>query len=150
MCVCACVRARAYSFSYPACNAYAPYFNVIFDPSGCSILFDIISKTARSSKKKNVIEHKMCFDFLYNFIYNNLARYCHKCEDAFMWSTRYSCQILMKLAFSTDSLGGGGGDLNNRFHQYPSSGERSWEYVLLCGLCFTFFLEQCWFFLKFK
>jgi hypothetical protein len=30
----------------------------------------------------------------------NLARYCHKCENVFIQTTRYSCQILIKLKFS--------------------------------------------------
>jgi hypothetical protein len=28
------------------------------------------------------------------------TRYCHKYENVFMWSTRYSCRILLKLEFS--------------------------------------------------
>jgi hypothetical protein len=28
------------------------------------------------------------------------ARYCHKCENIFMQSTRFSCRILTKLEFS--------------------------------------------------
>jgi hypothetical protein len=28
---------------------------------------------------------------------NNLARYCHQCENVFMESARYFCRILMKL-----------------------------------------------------
>jgi hypothetical protein len=54
-----------------------------------------------------IIARKMCFGFLWNFwnfsrSEKNWARY-HKCISVFMQSTRYSCQILMKLEFfSTD------------------------------------------------
>jgi hypothetical protein len=55
VCLCVCVRvcvlvdARgrehvcACSLAYPEFNAYAPYFEVIFGPSGSTIFFDIIS-----------------------------------------------------------------------------------------------------------
>jgi hypothetical protein len=56
--------------------------------------------------RKKVIEHKMCFDFLSTtFIWNvslsrnNIVRYCHKCENVFVQSTRHCCWILMKLEF---------------------------------------------------
>jgi len=55
---------------------------------------------------KNVIEHKMCFGFLYNFCLNishskkNSVRYYHECSNVFMYSTHYSRHILMKLEFS--------------------------------------------------
>ena len=48
----------------------------------------------------------MCLYFLYTFVCdfshskNNLARYYHKCALVFMYSTRYSRQILTKLEFS--------------------------------------------------
>ena len=62
-CAHACVRAC--SLAYPACNAYGPHSDVI-----CGLwlhIFDIISETERFSKKKKVIEYKMCFHLLYNF-----------------------------------------------------------------------------------
>jgi hypothetical protein len=58
---------------------------------------------------KKVIEYKLCvffFIFATNFVWNishyekNSSRYDHKCTWVFMWSTRYSCQILIKIAFS--------------------------------------------------
>ena len=55
---------------------------------------------------KKVTEHKMCFlIFFTTLICNishskqNLARYCHKFKNVFMWSTRYSCRILTKFEF---------------------------------------------------
>jgi hypothetical protein len=35
---------------------------------------------------------------------NNRTGYCHKCENVFMWSTRYYCRILMKLEFSRQTF----------------------------------------------
>ena len=56
--------------------------------------------------KKNVTEHKKCFDFLYNFclkhfsFLENSARHYHKRKYVFMSRTRYSYQNLIKLWFS--------------------------------------------------
>ena len=38
-----CMRVRACSCVYPACNSYAPYCDVICGPSGSNSFFDIIS-----------------------------------------------------------------------------------------------------------
>jgi hypothetical protein len=52
---------------------------------------------------KTVIEHKMCVLIFYTTsVWNishskkNSARYCYKCEIIFMYSTHYSCRILIK------------------------------------------------------
>ena len=48
----------------------------------------------------------MCVFIFSTFVWNishckkYSARYCHKCTNVFMLSTRYSCQILIKLKFS--------------------------------------------------
>jgi hypothetical protein len=85
--------------------------------------------------KKSYWTKNMCFDFLYNFYFicvlifsttfisnishskKYLAWYCHKCENVFMWITRYSCRILPKLVFSRHIFDK---SLNIKFHQNPS------------------------------
>jgi hypothetical protein len=67
----------------------------------------------------------VCFDFLYfwNFSHfkRNSAKYYQKCTLVFMWSTRYVCQILMKLEFSRQIFEKYS---DIKFHENPSSG--SW------------------------
>ena len=53
-------------------------------------------------KKISYRTQNVCFVFLYKFYLkhhskNNSAGCYHKCTYVFMYSTRYSCQILMKL-----------------------------------------------------
>jgi len=95
--VCVC------SLRYPACNAH------ILSPMACPALqyFSTLSHRRHCfRKKKEVMEHEMCVDFSYNFVWNishsikNGTRCDQKCILAFMWSTVYPCQILMKLEFS--------------------------------------------------
>jgi len=69
----------------------------------------------------------VCFDFLYKFVWNisyskkNWARCDEKCEFISMWSTRYSCQILMKPEFSRHVFEK---YRNIKLHENPSSGSR--------------------------
>jgi hypothetical protein len=53
-----CIRVRAFSLAYPACNYYATYCDVICGLSGSTIFLDIISQTARFSEEKKGVEHK--------------------------------------------------------------------------------------------
>jgi hypothetical protein len=71
--------------SYPACNAHAPFYNVILV---CLALpcFSTLSHK-RHDIRENVIEHKMCvLTFCTNFVWNichskkHSARYYHKCN----------------------------------------------------------------------
>ena len=68
----------------------------------------ILSNKHQNFRKK-CIEHKMCVlifstTFVWNIYHskNKWVRYDKKCILVFMWSTRYSCPILMKLELSTD------------------------------------------------
>jgi hypothetical protein len=65
-----CMRIRVYGLANPARNAYAPYCDVISDPSVSTTFFDIISETVRfSERKKKAIEYQMCvFIFSTTFV----------------------------------------------------------------------------------
>ena len=82
------------SLSYPACKEHAPYYSAICCLSGCHHIFPHHLINGKIFEKR-VIEHKMCFDFLYKFCLlllllftaNNIShsekkptRYCHKCK----------------------------------------------------------------------
>jgi hypothetical protein len=55
--------------------------------------------------RRNVFGHKMCFDFLYNFLWNiscykkRWARVNHKYPPVFISNSRFSCQIYSQLEF---------------------------------------------------
>ena len=76
---------------------------------------------------KLVIEHQVCvLIFSTTFVRNishsnkNSARN-HKCTYVFMWSTHYSCQILLKLQFSRQLFEKYS---NTTFHENPFSASR--------------------------
>jgi hypothetical protein len=72
-------------------------------------------------RKKKVIERKMrvlisSTSFVWNSPHSkkNSARHCHQCENVFVLSTRYSCQILIELEFFEKYS-------NIKFSENPSS-----------------------------
>ena len=101
----------AYSLSYLTCNRHAPHYIVVCDLSGSTILsyFSTLSHERYDSRKKKVIEHKMCvFIFSITFVWNfsqdknNSVRYyiiisVH--NTSCNWITHYFCKILVKLNF---------------------------------------------------
>ena len=112
---------RACSVLY--CHLWPVWLDLIF--------FHIMLQTVRHSE--NVIEHKMCILILSTcFVWTlshskkNKARYYHTCTYVFMWSTRYSGHILMKLELSRQLFGYSS---YTKFNDNPSSGSR----VILCG-----------------
>ena len=72
--------------------------------------FSTLSHKRCSFREKTLLNKMYVFIFSTTFIWNishskrNLTRYCQKCRNFFIWSTRYSCQILMKLKFSWQSF----------------------------------------------
>jgi len=65
----------------------------------------------------------MATTFMWNFIHSkeNWERYDQKCILVFMYSTRYSCQTLMKIEYSRQIFEQ---YTNIKFHENPSSGSR--------------------------
>jgi hypothetical protein len=119
-----------YSLRYPARNAHAPYFHV--RPFPVYNTFSTLSRKRHDFRKK-VIKHKICVlifstSFVWNISHskNKWERYDKKCILVFMYSTRYSCQILMKLKFSPRIFEKSS---NIKFHENPSGGSR----VVQCG-----------------
>jgi predicted transcriptional regulator len=87
--------------------------------------FSALSHKLQDFRKK-VTEYKMCVlilstTFVWNISHSkkNSVRYYHNCTQVFMSSTRYSCQILIKLEFSRQLL-----EKLSNFLKYPSSGSR--------------------------
>jgi hypothetical protein len=88
--------------TYPACNAHAPNYIVISGLSRCSTFLHIIPLTVRLFEGGgDVIEHKMCFEFLYNFC---LKYFCLKIIQRDVTINVNSCRIVIKKKriFSTD------------------------------------------------
>jgi hypothetical protein len=105
--------------------------HIILSSVACLALhyFSTLSHKRHGFRGKNVIEHKiyvMLFSkpFVCNIFQSkkNWWRYDHKCTWVFTWSTRYFCQILMKILFSRlifEKFS------NTKFHVNPSSGGRA-------------------------
>jgi hypothetical protein len=79
-----------------------------------------------SLKLKCVLLFCTNFDWNISHSQKKWARYYHKCALVFMFSTRYSCLILIKLQF-TGHIFEKYSDI--KFHENPSSGSR----VIPCG-----------------
>jgi hypothetical protein len=99
------VRRRACSLTFSAFKAHAPYCHLW--PLWLHHIFRRYQLKGKIFGKK-ATEHKKCvFSLSTSFICNisrfkkKSARYCHNCENIYMQSNRYSCQILMKF-FSTE------------------------------------------------
>ena len=91
------------------------HLNRIFSALYCVVIRGLFGYTTFFSHslikvrdfEKKIIEHKICvLIFSTTFVWNishskkNSGRYYHKYMSLFMYSTGYSCQILMKLEFS--------------------------------------------------
>ena len=83
-----------YSLRYPACNAHVPYCHLW--PAWLYNIFPHYLITAQFSK---VIEHKMCFDFLYNLC---LKHFSHQEELSEVFSKVYAGLPVKYQLFSSD------------------------------------------------
>ena len=111
---------RACSLTYPACTAYEPY---CLRPLWLRHIFGhyLINGTIFGKRLPNT-KRVLIFSttFIWNIFYStNSERYCHKCENVFMYSTRYSCQILTILECSQKVFDKSS---NIKFHQNPAYG----------------------------
>jgi len=131
VCVCVCVCVCVFSFSYSTCNAHEPYCNLWPAPALQNL--STLSHKRHNSRKKKAFEYKMCvLIFCTTFVWNishakkNWARYDQKRSMFFMYSTHYSCPILIKLKFSRQVFEKCS---NTKFHENPSN--CSW--IVPCG-----------------
>jgi len=91
-------------FRYPAWSEHAPYCH-LWHAQHCNIFPHYLINGTILEKYK-VTERKMCFDFLYKFVWTishyekNWARHDQKCILVFTCTTSYSPATLMKLKFS--------------------------------------------------
>jgi hypothetical protein len=126
VCVCVCVR----SLSYPECNACTVLYCHLWSVLHYRIFpHYLINGTIFGEKN---FEHKIIFLFsLQLFAWNtshsmkNPAWY-HKGTEVFLYSTRYSCQNVMKPKFARRIFEK---YTNAKFHENSSSGSR----VVPCG-----------------
>jgi hypothetical protein len=115
--VCVCI------LSYPACNVHAPYCH-LWSVRIYSIVQHYLKKAWFSKKLLNI---KCGFWFSLWFwsetchYRKEWVRYHQKCILVFIYSTCFTCQILMKLWFSRQIFEKYS---NIRFHENPSSGSR--------------------------
>jgi len=95
---------------YPARNAHVPYCHLCGLPSS-TIFFSTLSHKW----------HNFFKDVWFNFLSNFYLRYDQKCISVFMYSTRYSDPILMKLECSQKMFEKYS---NIKFNKNPSSGSQ--------------------------
>jgi hypothetical protein len=114
--VCVC------SLSYPACKAHAPCYIVFCGLSGCT-MFSTLSHKERDFPKTTLvssISHSKKY----------LSKYYHKWTEVFIKSTRYSCQIAIKIEFPRKCFVQ---YTNTTFTKNPCSGSRVVERGLTDG-----------------
>ena len=118
------------SLRYPTCNAHAPHCRLW--PAGLYSIFPqyLIKDTILGKKKLLSIMCVLIFSttFSWSIFHSkkNWARYDKKCVLIFIESTRYFCQILIKLDFSRQIFEKFS---NIKFNENPSIGRR----VVACG-----------------
>jgi hypothetical protein len=128
VCVCVSVCACAYSLTHLARNAYAPYYTAICCLSGCTIFFHIISKW--HNFQKTLLNPKCVLTFSTPSV-RTISHSKHNSVTSQPYtglhlSTRYSCQMLLKIEYFPHSFEKFS---NIKFNENPSTRSR----VVLCG-----------------
>ena len=91
--------------TYPACNEREPYCHLWPDRLDNIFRNYLTNGTTFEKKKLRYSTQNMCFNFVCHFVRDvshskkNWKRHYHKCILVSTDSTRFSCQILMKLEF---------------------------------------------------
>jgi hypothetical protein len=122
MCIC--------SLCYPARNAHAPYYHLWSDPF--YNIFPHYLTHGTAFEKKKLLKTKRVLIFSTTFVWNishskkKWAKYDQKCTLVFMYSTLYSCPILMTLEFSQQIFEKSS---DMKLKENPSRGSR----VVPCG-----------------
>jgi hypothetical protein len=118
--VCVC------SIRYPACNAQAPYCHLW--PFRLYNIFFTLSHKQHDLRERNLLNIKCVLIFSRRFFFwyfthstKKWARYDKTCIYVFIWSIRYSYQILMKLELSLQIFEQ---NSNIKLHENTSSGSR--------------------------
>jgi len=113
------------SLRCPTTTAHAPYCHLWPAPLYNIFPHDLINGTIF---EKKVIEHNMCVLIFSTILMWNISHsqknkwdMIKKCILVFMYSTFYSCPILMKLEFSQQNFEKSS---NTKFHKNPSSESR--------------------------
>jgi hypothetical protein len=106
---------------------------VVCGLSSSTIFSTLTHKQHDLKKKKRLLKIIVCFDLLYKFCLTHFfhyekiwARYDQKCILVSIYSTRYSCLVLMKLEFSRRIFEKYS---NMKFHENPFR----WSRVVQCG-----------------
>ena len=110
----------------PACNVHVLYCHLWHVPLYAIFPHSLINNT--SFEKIKVVEYKMLIlNFCATFVWNisqsrkSWVRYNYECTKFFMYSTHYSCQVLIKLDFSWQVFKK---STHIILHENPSSGSR--------------------------
>jgi hypothetical protein len=121
-CWCGCTGASVYlrpcSLNYPACHAQVPY---CLRPSWLHHIFQHYLINCATENKMCVLLFTATFIWSISHSKKNSARYCHKCENVFIQSTRFLYWILKVLEFSRQIFEKVS---NVKFNQNPSNGSR--------------------------
>jgi hypothetical protein len=125
------IMSKCFSVRYPACKEHVPYCHLW--PAPFYGIFPLCLTNSKIFRKEKLLNIRCVSWFSPQILSENIShskknwvRYDQNCMLVFMYSTRYSCQILMKLEFSQHIF-----EIysNDKFHENSSSVRQ----VVPCG-----------------